>query len=883
EALTFNVGVESMTVVPEICVPIYYPCGPWYCPVCDWCYEGEACTPAVVFNGFDAGFGPLVDLQPNLYNTHYDWVDNTWEMEGFNSFENMAPIHLEPEKFFVTATGVDVSCHGESTGEATATVSHGRPPYLYNWSNGVSHSTHQENHTVDGLAAGTHYVSVVDDNGCMVFAPVEISEPEYPLSIESEMDSLACYNSDDGSINITTSGGTSPYTFAWSNGETSESVNNLPAGSYTLTITDDNGCTLSENFDISQPEPLALNFNTIDVDCTNSNTGSIEAIVTGGITPYAYSWSNGETGSSIDSLSSGHYDVTVTDANGCTISDGVDILEPDNPLVVTDSINNVLCNGENTGSIHLDISGGTSPYTCAWYNESESYWLNETSPVLNDIYAGDYTVIVTDAQGCTEELSIRITEPPAFESDAIVTDVLCHGNSDGAIETILSGGTEPYTFEWSNGATTQNLDSISAGEYSLTITDDNGCTYFLDTVVSQPDNPLTSTIDTKDVRCYGDSTGQISVETSGGTPPYSYEWSNGADTNTLSDMPAGTYSLTVTDANNCMHYTGGEIDQPDAPLSTDYTTTDASCYGYSDGMIEIHVEGGTLPYTVIWDDNEYLINNNIHTLINIPAGTYNFTLVDANDCKLYNNFVIEQPEAIDINFETGIVSCYGGEDGQVTTIIEGGTEPYSYNWSNGSTSQNLNNVTAGTYHFTLTDNQNCQQDTSIEVETFPEIITEYSIEPKTCIDKDDASILLSASGGTGDFIYEWSSGQNTPNINNLASGSYGVTITDGNNCEKFLDIYIPENDTECLYIPNSFTPNGDGYNDTWVLRNIEAYPSAMVQVFAKDGRILFEANGGYTPWDGTYNGKDVPSGTYYYVVDLNNGDEPYKGSLTILR
>ncbi|MFP4663245.1 MAG: gliding motility-associated C-terminal domain-containing protein [Bacteroidales bacterium] len=883
EALTFNVGVESMTVIPEICIPIYKPCGPWYCPVCDWCYDGDLCTPAVVFPGYDAGFGPLVELQPNLFNISYDWVDNTWEMEGFNSFENQTPFILEPNKFTVDATGVDVLCYGESTGEATATVSNGRPPYTYHWSNGSSNFTHSTSHTVTGLSAGTHYVSVYDDNGCMEFAPVTINQPEHPVSIEADPQDLTCYNSDDGSINIITSGGTPPYSYNWSHGETSESADNLPVGDYSLTITDNNGCSLTESFTISQPEQLKLSFNTTDVDCMGSNTGSIESVVTGGITPYSYNWSNGETGSTIDSLYSGYYDLTVTDANGCTISDGVDIFEPEDPLTAVDSVSHVQCHGENSGSITLDINGGTSPYTCAWYSEEEDIWLNESSAVLSDIYAGNYTVIVTDAQDCDVELSIEVNEPPAFESEAIVTDVLCHGNSDGAIETILSGGTEPYSFAWSNGETTQNITDISAGTYTLTITDDNACTYILEAEVNQPDAPLTSEVSMQEVLCYGDSTGQISVETMGGTPPYTYEWSNGSSSANLTDMPAGTYTLTVTDANNCLHYTGGEIRQPDAPLTTEWTTTDASCFGYEDGLIEINAEGGTLPYTIQWDDDEYLINNELYSIQDIPAGNYNFVLVDDNDCKIYNTFSIAQPEAIDISFETGIVSCYGGSDGYVTSIIDGGTEPYTYSWSNGSNNQNLTDVTAGHYNFTLTDNQNCQQDTSVQVESFPEIITEYTVEPKSCRDKDDASIELSVSGGTGEYDYEWSSGQHTPNINNLASGSYGLTITDGNYCEKLLDILIPENNSECLYIPNSFTPNGDGYNDTWVIRNITAYPNALVQVYSQEGRLLMEANGGYTPWDGQYNGRDVPSGTYYYVVNLNNGDEPYKGSLSILR
>jgi len=348
-------------------------------------------------------------------------------------------------------------------------------------------------------------------------------------------------------------------------------------------------------------------------------------------------------------------------------------------------------------------------------------------------------------------------------------------------------------------------------------------------------------------------------------------------------MPAGTYSLTVTDENGCVNYSGGEITQPEAPLTVDYSTIDASCYGYEDGSIELNVDGGTIPYQVIWNNNEYIIHNNLHRISDIPAGTYNIEIVDENQCKLYESFVIEQPEPVNISFETGKVSCFGGSDGYATTTIDGGTTPYSFSWSNGDNTQNLNNVTSGSYYLTLTDDQNCKQDTSLYIDTYPEILVEYDYESQSCRDVEDASITLDVSGGTGEFGYTWSNGSHTQNINKLSAGQYSVTVTDGNYCEKIVDINIPEVHNECINIPTSFTPNGDGYNDTWVLRNIEAYPDALVQVFAQDGRKVFEANGGYSPWDGQYEGRDVPSGTYYFVVNLRNGDEPYTGSLTILR
>jgi gliding motility-associated-like protein len=882
DMLAFNVGVEPLTVIPEICIPIYVPCGPWYCVVCDWCHDGDICTPEVAFDGFDFGFGPLVHWQPNLYNTSYDWVDNTWELDGFNGFEGLNAIRLEPAKFSVTSIHNNVLCHGEASGDASAIVSNGNPPYLYEWDNGESQSSHQTTHSVGELLAGTHYVSVTDANGCMVFTSFVVEEPIAPLSVNVDLLNPTCNGFSNGEITLALEGGTSPYNYVWSNGEITNNLSGLTAGEYTVTVTDANGCVIIESFVLIEPEELQIEILKQDVNCSDGNSGSLQAIVSGGITPYSYVWGNGETESQIQDLFAGTYNLTVTDFNGCTLTEAYEVLEPSEPLVVSPSIVDVLCNGDASGSISLEITGGTQPYVCNWYN-SENIWLNETSGELTDLIAEDYSVNVTDANGCSEFLEINISEPDAFEYTAYLTHALCYGESTGAIELDLSGATPPYTYEWSNGETSEDLEEIAAGLYTLTITDANGCVYELQEEITKPDEPLVSEIVVQDVFCYGEKTGAISVETQGGTSPYTYLWNNGSIESSQNNIEAGIYTVTVTDGNGCQHYTGGEVNQTEAPLSLESVVVNAACFGSSNGQVELSINGGTLPYRIVWDDYEYLINNNLHSLSNLESGEYQVSVLDFNNCYINGEFVIDQPLEVSISFETGIVSCFGGEDGFANSSISGGTSPYAYQWSNGQTEENLINVSAGEYVLSIVDIQDCQYSAKVDIESMSEIEIAYEIKNKTCFDVDDASIKVFVSGGTEEYVYLWSNGAVSKDINDLAAGNYSLIVTDGNYCEQFVDVFIPESTYECLNIPSTFTPNGDGVNDTWILRNIFAYPDASVQVYTQTGQVVFESNGAYQPWDGNYNGEQLPAAVYYYIVNLNDGTDSFTGTVTILR
>lgn len=880
QMLEFDMGMEEVTVIEEYCVDVPYPCPTWNNPL-KICWK-EVCTPAVGFDGFQYVMGPLVDWQPNMFELTYPWRHASWEMEGFNSYDHMTPLRLEPAVFDAQLTVEDVLCYGGSDGTATVQLTNGKPPYTYMWSTGVSINSSQTTNTQTGLPAGTHYVNVIDANGCSVFASEVIIQPPTPVTAEFLQSNPICFDSYDGSIEATVSGGTPGYTYLWSNGTTASYINDLDAGEYELTVTDANGCTLTESFELTKPDALVLQTETQDVNCFGESTGSISTEAEGGISPYIYSWSNGDTGNEIQNLSAGSYTLTLKDAHNCELTENYEISEPDAPLSMTYSITHVACYGASEGEIVLNVSGGTADYSYTWFN-SDDVLMSQTGPSLSNIPAGNYGVTVTDANNCSETAYFEVEQAPDLTHEFTVQDVMCYGDASGEILIELQGGTAPFSYSWSNGSTGNNPVNLTAGDYSVAVIDANGCQYEMSTVISQPEAAFTVNSEVTDVLCYGETTGMVISEAAGGTAPYSYEWSNGAAQKDLINVPAGVYTLLASDANGCEFYGGAVVGQPEMALSWEVNLSPVSCYAYEDGALSLHIEGGTLPYELEWENENYTLSEEGEFTENLASGYYAVILTDANGCELSESFYIDSPEPVVVNLTASTVSCYGGSDGQIITQVSGGTEPYTYEWSDGSTDDVLTNVQAGIYALTLTDANECSYTVEAEVESNPALRADSEVYPPSCKDKEDGSITIYPGGGSGQYSYLWSNGATTRNIENLAPGYYTLQILDALNCGFVAEFDVPYNYDECLQVPSIFTPNADGINETWVITGIDAYSNASVQVFNKWGSLVFEYSGIYQPWDGTYKGNTLPSETYYYIINLNNGDAPLTGTVTIVR
>ncbi|MGB3546213.1 MAG: SprB repeat-containing protein, partial [Saprospiraceae bacterium] len=516
----------------------------------------------------------------------------------------------------------DVTCPGGTDGSLSASPSGGTPPYTYTWSNG------QTGPNIVGLTAGTYTVTLTDASGCTDVASGTVTQPP-AIMVAISTSGDVCTGDSDATATATATGGTPPFTYSWSTGANGPTITGLGSGTYTVTATDANGCPKTGTVTIQTFPSPTVSIQGPDIICGAGNSGTLTAVGAGGAPGYLYNWSTGAVTASITVGTSGTYSVTITDQNGCTASTSKTVTVIDD-LVINLTSTNISCNGGNDGTATVTVTGGSMPYTYMWSTGA-------TTPTITGLGTGTYTVTVTEGNGCKAIGNVTITQPPMISKSVEVTDVTCFGGSDGAIDVMVSGGTIPYSYNWSTGATTQDLTGLMAGLYSITVTDANGCMMSILNIVVEQSPQINLTISGTDVDCNGAATGSVDLGVSGGTPPFTYNWSNGATTQDLSNVVAGTYSVTVTDVFECDATISITINQP-AALSITGTVTNLDCFGDEDGSIDITVTGGTAPYIY-----SYSNGSTSQDISGLVAGTYTVTVTDANGCTDEASFTITQP------------------------------------------------------------------------------------------------------------------------------------------------------------------------------------------------------------------------------------------------
>jgi citrate lyase gamma subunit len=396
----------------------------------------------------------------------------------------------------------------------------------------------------------------------------------------------------------------------------------------------------------------------VDVLCNGNNTGSINLTVTGGTATYTYLWSNNSTIQDPLNLVAGTYSVTVTDANGCTATTSATITQPAAVLALSSTQVDVLCNGNNTGSIDLTVTGGTATYTYLWSNSS-------TIEDPQNLTSGTYSVTVTDANGCTATTSATITQPAAVLAlSSTQVDVLCNGNNTGSVNLTVTGSNGPYTYLWSNGSTIEDPQNLTSGTYSVTVTDANGCTATTSSTITQPAVAMALSSTQVDVLCNGNNTGSINLTVTGGTTTYTYLWSNGSIIEDPQNLTSGTYNVTVTYANGCTGTTSATITQPSAALTLSTTQVDVLCNGNNTGSIDLSVTGGTSPYTYLWSNNA-----TIEDILNLVAGTYSVTQPELSE-QLRHNKLTHLKAACE---ESGAQVIVSGNIGCITHLQQDDT------------------------------------------------------------------------------------------------------------------------------------------------------------------------------------------------------------------
>ena len=753
----------------------------------------------------------------------------------------------QPAPLFNSFTTLDhVNCFGGNDGIATVNPGGGTTPYTYLWSNGST------SNSASGLSAGLYTCIITDFNNCpSISISANITEPSTPLSASiPTQTNVSCFGNSDGTATANTSGGTAPYTYLWSDGQSTQTAIGLSPASYNCTITDFNGCVyITSSVNITQPSELLATTTKTNVSCYGGNNGTITANPSGGTAPYFYLWSDGQSTQTATGLSSGIYTCIITDANGCIKNKTVTITQPSTTLTASISQTNVSCFGGSDGSATANPSGGTAPYTYLWSD-------GQTTQTANGLSAITYSCTIADVNGCVFVInSIVITEPLALSVNSSSTPVSCFGGSDGSVTLTISGGTPSYSVNFlTYSLTLPNIVTtpmvISAGSYSYTITDTQGCILIDNVSVSEPTSDLIAFISQTNVSCYGGSDGSATANPSGGTAPYTYLWSDGQTTQTANGLSPSSYTCTITDFNGCVYITSSvNITQPSELLATT-TKTNVSCYGGNNGTITANPSGGTAPYFYLWSDGQ-----STQTATGLSAGIYTCIIADANGCIKNKTVTITEPSNALILPTPSYtsISCFGGSDGTATANPSGGTAPYIYLWSDGQTTQTAIGLSLSTFTCLVTDANGCVESSFVTLIQPQPLQVQINSTEVSCNSGSDAIATAIPSGGTAPYSYIWSNGTTTPTATGLSATNYSVTVIDNNNCPSVVATVL--------------------INEPLAISALITNTDSVSCFGGDDGQIFLSVNGGNAPytylWSNTQtsqNASGLVAGNYTVAI-----------------
>ncbi|WP_186439106.1 Ig-like domain-containing protein [Dokdonia sp. Hel_I_63] len=712
---------------------------------------------------------------------------------------------------------IDLDCNSNGTTNLIVTS-----PLGNNLEYSINNGPFQSDTTFSNLSEGSYVVTVRDKNtGCSQASVSGFVIENLEVAIPIDVADVSCFGGNDGAINLEPSGGKAPYEFEWSNGATTEDLSGLSAGTYTVVVTDAYGCELEATAVVSGPaKAVSIKPNTVitAVSCFEGNDGAINITPDGGTPPYTYVWSNGATTQDISNLEAGSYTVTVIDANNCEAESTFSVEQPTAALSITDTITNVLCNGDDSGAVQLTVSGGTAPYTYEWSDGS-------TTAHLEDVTAGSYSVVVRDANDCEIQESFTITEPDSPLSINLTREnaTTAQNCADGTAIAAVTGGTAPYTYLWSNGATVATISNLADGTYSVTVKDANGCE-ITQSVVVDCINTCDAVIaigTVRDVLCAGEETGSTTVSASSEANPdalFTFTWSNGdvdagVTSSTLDNIGAGVYTVSVTiDGTVCQPVEQSvTISEPSSAVGVTIVTEDETGPGLSNGEAKATATGGVAPYTYSWSTGATTAEIN-----NLSPGDYTVEVTDANGCTVENTVTINPGSCNNLAITTGVedVTCNGFSDGSIISTTTGGNGPFTYSWSNGATTENINNVTAGSYTVTVTDSfTNCTAQSTVTVNEPTVLSAGIAVNNVLCFGESTGSLNLTVSGGTPDYTYEWSGGQTIEDLTALPAGNYSVIVTDGNGCTTTAQAVISQPASAVTADVSSTNENGATAND----------------------------------------------------------------------
>jgi len=732
---------------------------------------------------------------------------------------------------------IQPTCVGP-TGSIDITVTGGTPEYTFAWTKDGDEYSDAED--IVNAGAGVYTVEVTDASGCTTsLGPWTLEEPT-DITIAGVTENLDCNvtgGTADGAITLTVSGGTPGYTYAWTTTDgsgldaTAQDQTGLGAGTYTVEVTDAAGCIKSGEFTITAPELFSVALEGIDPNCNaddGDENGSINATVSGGTGVYTYAWTTID-GSGLEAaaqnqtgLTAGTYEVVVTDENNCSVTASV-TLEGAEAMEIAETTVDPSChvdNGGSDGSIEVAVTGGDGTYTYAW-TSTDGSGLDATAQNQTGLTAGTYRVEVSDAGGCMTWKDIELQGPDAIVADVTVNNPGCFGEQDGSIDVnAVTGGDGTYTYSWTTvdgsglNATAEDQSGLSAGTYTLVVTDASNCSATFEYTIEEPmEITITTDLD-QDLSCHADSgspDGAIEITANGGSGTYTYAWSttdgSGLDATAedQSGLGGGTYYVTVSDATGCSTVQEYVLAEPSA-ITMGSTIIQPNCDG-DNGSVWTAISGGqgSVPtdYTYTWTttDGSGLTDGTVHQQ-SLSAGTYFLTVMDSNGCSNTAEFTLVNPDGLEATADvTTEILCNGG-DATVSVTVTGGTGPYEYSINDGDDFQASNEfdaLAAGDYTITVKDSKGCETEVDITV-TEPDAFTAgtCTVVQDLC-QVNEGEIKVEVAGGVAPFTVNWTSStggtlnEATGQIITDANGSvtftgaeggqtYSFTVTDANGC-----------------------------------------------------------------------------------------------------
>ena len=630
--------------------------------------------------------------------------------------------------------------------------------------------------------------NLIDDN-----CNEQIDEGGNPSPIDYDViliENATCTGIDDGVLHVAAIQGTAPFAYLWNTGQDTNVIQNLSPGVYQCTITDANGCNgVTQFFQII--ENAVLNYfltAIIEPECPGAGNGVIEGVVAGGQEPMSFAWSNGDTTLQLSGIDIGDYQLTVTDANGCwLISDTIHV-DSDAPFnVALIARDDASCYGSADGEIQIIAPGAIQPVSFLWSN-------NDTTSRADSLVFGFYSCTITDGDGCQNFIqNIPIGQP----EDLIVrVDALepptCHEGNDGTIQITATGGTPPYFYNWNTNAFTDDIFDVSAGNYTVSVSDLHGCTRIIDTLfLDAPPAIDVGVAQLSNALCPADKSGAIELSIDGGMPPYVFDWSTGSsDSSHIEGLIPGAYAVTVSDAFGCKGILRDIlIISVNEPLELQVITkTDIQCHGDSSATLAIEVTNGQGPYRFNWSiGKEHESMSGVDSIVGLPAGEYRVTITDQRGCIGTSNTVaFTQPTRLRFQLDSiKSNNCFGGEEGAIYVSNDGGVPPYMYTWSNGADAPVIQGLASGIYTLTITDQMLCPLVTpSFQIQETADSVY-ITFETEDASSEENGWAEVSVQGALPPLSYQWDSAANnqvTARAGDLPAGFYSVSVTDAMLC-----------------------------------------------------------------------------------------------------